>query len=113
MVDIRKAKREESLQKRHHVGFAASAADAVPPTSHSTALQQKICNAVAIAKIMSEKLILPVLKQDQIWKDQMFSVLGDWACRFGWMAWNTVHIFSAELVLNMGVSDSAYGEASS
>ncbi|OEL22535.1 Uncharacterized protein BAE44_0016445 [Dichanthelium oligosanthes] len=30
----------------------------------------KICNAVAIAKIMSATLILPVLKQDQIWKDQ-------------------------------------------
>jgi hypothetical protein len=30
----------------------------------------QICNAVAIAKIMSATLILPVLKQDQIWKDQ-------------------------------------------
>lgn len=29
-----------------------------------------ICNAVAIARIMSATLILPVLKQDQIWKDQ-------------------------------------------
>ncbi|KAL6629859.1 hypothetical protein ACP70R_029624 [Stipagrostis hirtigluma subsp. patula] len=29
-----------------------------------------ICNAVAIAKIMGATLILPVLKQDQIWKDQ-------------------------------------------
>jgi hypothetical protein len=29
-----------------------------------------ICNAVAIAKITSATLILPVLKQDQIWKDQ-------------------------------------------
>ncbi|CAD6338577.1 unnamed protein product [Miscanthus lutarioriparius] len=29
-----------------------------------------ICNAVAIAKIMNTTLILPVLKQDQIWKDQ-------------------------------------------
>ncbi|XP_066324952.1 protein PECTIC ARABINOGALACTAN SYNTHESIS-RELATED-like [Miscanthus floridulus] len=29
-----------------------------------------ICNAVAIAKIMRATLILPVLKQDQIWKDQ-------------------------------------------
>jgi hypothetical protein len=38
MVDIRKAKREESLQKRRHVGFAG----AVPPTSHSSALQQKV-----------------------------------------------------------------------
>uniref|UniRef100_M8BXJ7 Uncharacterized protein n=1 Tax=Aegilops tauschii TaxID=37682 RepID=M8BXJ7_AEGTA len=29
-----------------------------------------ICNDVAIAKIMEATLILPVLKQDQIWKDQ-------------------------------------------
>ncbi|XP_012855174.1 PREDICTED: uncharacterized protein At1g04910 [Erythranthe guttata] len=29
-----------------------------------------ICNAVAVAKIMNVTLILPVLKQDQIWKDQ-------------------------------------------
>ncbi|XP_073010195.1 protein PECTIC ARABINOGALACTAN SYNTHESIS-RELATED isoform X1 [Typha latifolia] len=29
-----------------------------------------ICNAVAVAKIMNAVLILPVLKQDQIWKDQ-------------------------------------------
>ncbi|KAM0822817.1 hypothetical protein ACQ4PT_071272 [Festuca glaucescens] len=29
-----------------------------------------ICNAIAIAKIMNATLILPVLKQDQIWKDQ-------------------------------------------
>ncbi|GFY88210.1 O-fucosyltransferase family protein [Actinidia rufa] len=29
-----------------------------------------ICNAVAVAKIMKATLILPVLKQDQIWKDQ-------------------------------------------
>ncbi|KAG2708101.1 hypothetical protein I3843_05G160600 [Carya illinoinensis] len=29
-----------------------------------------ICNAVAVAKIMNASLILPVLKQDQIWKDQ-------------------------------------------
>ncbi|XP_042407447.1 protein PECTIC ARABINOGALACTAN SYNTHESIS-RELATED-like [Zingiber officinale] len=29
-----------------------------------------ICNAVAVAKIMGATLILPVLKQDQIWKDQ-------------------------------------------
>ncbi|CAL5421251.1 unnamed protein product [Camellia sinensis] len=29
-----------------------------------------ICNAVGVAKIMNATLILPVLKQDQIWKDQ-------------------------------------------
>ncbi|KAH9290803.1 hypothetical protein KI387_034920, partial [Taxus chinensis] len=29
-----------------------------------------ICNAVAVAKIMNVTLILPILKQDQIWKDQ-------------------------------------------
>ncbi|KAL4347845.1 hypothetical protein GQ457_17G013700 [Hibiscus cannabinus] len=29
-----------------------------------------ICNAVVVAKIMNATLILPVLKQDQIWKDQ-------------------------------------------
>ncbi|KAJ0038965.1 hypothetical protein Pint_22847 [Pistacia integerrima] len=29
-----------------------------------------ICNAVAVAKIMNATLIMPVLKQDQIWKDQ-------------------------------------------
>ncbi|KAJ4792624.1 O-fucosyltransferase family protein [Rhynchospora pubera] len=29
-----------------------------------------ICNAVAVAKIINATLILPVLKQDQIWKDQ-------------------------------------------
>lgn len=29
-----------------------------------------ICNAVGVAKILNATLILPVLKQDQIWKDQ-------------------------------------------
>ncbi|AQK92819.1 Importin subunit alpha [Zea mays] len=41
MVDIRKAKREESLQKKRRDGFPASAAG-VPPMGHSTALQQKL-----------------------------------------------------------------------
>ena len=36
----------------------------------TAALLLQICNAVAIAKIMEATLILPVLKQDQIWKDQ-------------------------------------------
>ncbi|PWZ16238.1 hypothetical protein Zm00014a_024426 [Zea mays] len=40
MVDIRKAKREESLQKKRRDGFPA--AGAVPPMGHSTALQQKL-----------------------------------------------------------------------
>uniref|UniRef100_J3L019 O-fucosyltransferase family protein n=1 Tax=Oryza brachyantha TaxID=4533 RepID=J3L019_ORYBR len=35
-------------------------------------MRSQICNAVAIAKIMNATLILPVLKQDQIWKDQTF-----------------------------------------
>jgi hypothetical protein len=42
MVDIRKAKREESLQKKRRDGFPASAAGAAPPMGHSTALQQKV-----------------------------------------------------------------------
>ncbi|XP_066365929.1 importin subunit alpha-1b-like [Miscanthus floridulus] len=42
MVDIRKLKREESLQKKRRDGFPASAAGAVPPMGHSTALQQKL-----------------------------------------------------------------------
>ncbi|KAH7415968.1 hypothetical protein KP509_14G069100 [Ceratopteris richardii] len=29
-----------------------------------------ICNAVAVAKIMNVTLIIPLMKQDQIWKDQ-------------------------------------------
>ncbi|XP_028095856.1 protein PECTIC ARABINOGALACTAN SYNTHESIS-RELATED isoform X3 [Camellia sinensis] len=33
-----------------------------------------ICNAVGVAKIMNATLILPVLKQDQIWKDQTRTV---------------------------------------
>lgn len=33
-----------------------------------------ICNAVAVAKILNATLILPVLKQDQIWKDQTRTV---------------------------------------
>uniref|UniRef100_N1QYA7 O-fucosyltransferase family protein n=1 Tax=Aegilops tauschii TaxID=37682 RepID=N1QYA7_AEGTA len=34
-----------------------------------------ICNAVAIAKTMEATLILPVLKQDQIWNDQTYTFL--------------------------------------
>lgn len=34
----------------------------------------QICNAVAVAKIMNSTLILPVLKQDQIWKDQTWDI---------------------------------------
>ncbi|ONM30650.1 Importin subunit alpha-2 [Zea mays] len=41
MMDMRKAKREESLQKKRCDGFPASAAG-VPPMGHSTALQQKV-----------------------------------------------------------------------
>uniref|UniRef100_A0A804N122 IBB domain-containing protein n=1 Tax=Zea mays TaxID=4577 RepID=A0A804N122_MAIZE len=43
MMDMRKAKREESLQKKRCDGFPASAAG-VPPMGHSTALQQKSPN---------------------------------------------------------------------
>jgi importin subunit alpha-6/7 len=42
MLDIRKAKREESLQKKCHDGFLASTADTVPPMGHSIAFQQKV-----------------------------------------------------------------------
>lgn len=42
MLDIRKAKREESLQKKHHDGFLTSTADTVPPMGHSIALRQKL-----------------------------------------------------------------------
>ena len=35
-----------------------------------TSFKMQICNAVAVAKILNATLILPVLKQDQIWKDQ-------------------------------------------
>jgi importin subunit alpha-6/7 len=45
MVDIRKAKREESLQKKRRDGFPA--AGAVPPMGHSTALQQKVRRPLA------------------------------------------------------------------
>jgi importin subunit alpha-6/7 len=42
MLDICKAKREESLQKKRHDGFLASTADIVPPMGHSIAFQQKV-----------------------------------------------------------------------
>jgi importin subunit alpha-6/7 len=41
MMDMRKAKCEESLQKKRRDGFPASAAG-MPPMVHSTALQQKV-----------------------------------------------------------------------
>ncbi|XP_066321266.1 protein PECTIC ARABINOGALACTAN SYNTHESIS-RELATED-like [Miscanthus floridulus] len=40
------------------------------PVQSDAAVSPQICNAVAIAKIMRATLILPVLKQDQILKDQ-------------------------------------------
>ena len=54
MVDIRKAKREESLQKKRRDGFPASAAGAVPPMGHSTALQQKVLRCLALARSRSD-----------------------------------------------------------
>jgi importin subunit alpha-6/7 len=42
MLDIRKAKRKESLQKKRHDGFLASTADTVSPMGHSITLQQKV-----------------------------------------------------------------------
>lgn len=37
----------------------------------------QICNAVAVAKIMNATLILPVLKQDQIWKDKTWDTFAN------------------------------------
>ena len=54
MVDIRKLKREESLQKKRRDGFPASAAGAVPPMGHSTALQQKVLRCLALARSRSD-----------------------------------------------------------
>uniref|UniRef100_A0A0E0CFX0 O-fucosyltransferase family protein n=1 Tax=Oryza meridionalis TaxID=40149 RepID=A0A0E0CFX0_9ORYZ len=64
------------------IGNNAASSHNVPPENETSGYifihaegglnQQRIaiCNAVAIAKIMKATLILPVLKQDQIWKDQ-------------------------------------------
>ncbi|ONM18344.1 Importin subunit alpha-1a [Zea mays] len=52
MMDMRKAKCEESLQKKRRDGFPASAAG-MPPMVHSTALQQKFEAAWALTNIAS------------------------------------------------------------
>lgn len=44
--------------------------DHISPIIAISYVWMQICNAVAVAKILNATLILPVLKQDQIWKDQ-------------------------------------------
>ena len=56
MVDIRKAKREESLQKRRHVGFPAAGA---APAGHSSALQQKVRSLTPLSLSRCSDLIRP------------------------------------------------------
>eukprot|EP00267_Zea_mays_P037115 XP_008674296.1 importin subunit alpha-1b-like [Zea mays] len=59
MMDMRKAKREESFQKKRCDGFPASAAG-VPPMGHSTALQQKGMGDVVALDLLGSDLIFLV-----------------------------------------------------